>query len=66
MAVALWKFCSLSVWNSAEDGGIVFRPFAAALAVVAAVMLAKRKMSIMALIFSCAVFGAASAAVMRT
>ena len=63
MAVALWKFCSLSIWSCAEDGGVVFRPFAAALAVFAAVMLVKRKMSIMALIFSCAVLGAASVAV---
>jgi chromate transporter len=63
MAVALWKFCSLSVWGFAADGGFVFRPFAAALAVFAAVMLVKRKMSIMALIFLCALLGAASVAV---
>ena len=66
MTVALWKFCSLSIWSYAEDGGIVFHPFAAALAVFAAIMLAKRKMSIMALIFSCAVLGVASVAVLRT
>ena len=46
------------------DGeGIEFRPFAAALAVFAAVMLVKRKMSIMILIFVCAVLGAASVAI---
>ena len=63
MAIALWKFCSLSVWSFAGDGGFVFRPFAAALAVFVAVMFVKRKMSIMALIFLCAILGAASAAV---
>ena len=60
MSVALWKFCSLSIWG-AENGGIVFRPFALALAVFAAVMLAKRKMSVMTLIFTCAALGAAAA-----
>ena len=63
MAIALWKFCSLSVWGTAGDGGFVFRPFAAALAVFVAMMFVKRKMSIMALIFLCAILGAASAAV---
>lgn len=61
MAIALWKFCSLSVWGLAEDGGFVFRPVAAMLAVFAAVMLVKRKMSIMAMIFICALLGVISA-----
>ena len=58
MAVALWKFCSLSVWGFDVDGGFVFRPVALALAVFSAVMLVKRKLSIMALIFICAAIGA--------
>ena len=60
MCVALWKFCSLSVWGFDDCGGIVFRPLAAVLAVFSAVMLARRKMPIMALIFLCAVVGAAN------
>ena len=57
MAVALWKFCSLSVWGFDADGCFVFRPVALALAVFSAVMLVKRKLSIMALIFLCAAIG---------
>jgi hypothetical protein len=60
MAVAFWKFCSLSVWGIDTDGGFVFRPVAFALAVFSAVMLVKRKLSIMALIFLCAAIGALS------
>ena len=60
MAVAFWKFCSLSVWGFDVDGGFVFRPVALALAVFSAVMLVKRKLSIMALIFLCAAIGALS------
>lgn len=60
MAVAFWKFCSLSVWGFDADGGFVFRPVALALAVFSAVMLVKRKLSIMALIFLCAAIGALS------
>ena len=58
MCVALWKFCSLSIWGFDADGSFVFRPLALAFAVFAAVMLVRRKMSIMALIFLCAVGGA--------
>ena len=58
MAVALWKFCSLSVWGFAEDGSFMLRPFAAAIACFAAVMLVRRKLSIMALIFLSAAAGA--------
>lgn len=61
MSIALYRFCALSIWGFACDGSFVFRPFAFALALFAAVMLVKRKMSIMALIFLCAVLGAASA-----
>ena len=60
MAVALWKFCSLSVWGFDASGGLVFRPMALALAVFSGVMLVKRKLSIMALIFLCAAAGALS------
>lgn len=60
MAVALWRFCSLSVWGTAEDGGIFVRPVALALAAFAALMLVKRKLAIMSLIFICAVAGAAA------
>ena len=58
MAVALWKFCSLSVWGFDADGGFSFSPLALALAVFSAVMLVKRKLSIMPLIFICASVGA--------
>ena len=60
MAVALYRFLALSVWGIADDGSLIFRPWACTLAVFAAVMLVRRKMSIMALIFLCAVLGAAS------
>jgi hypothetical protein len=63
MCVALWKFCSLSIWGFSADGNFTFRPYSLALAAFAAVMLVRRKMSIMALIFLCAAAGAASAAV---
>ena len=57
MAVALWKFCLLSVFEVTEDGGFIFHPFAFMLAVFASVMLVRRKLSIMALIFICAALG---------
>ena len=60
MAVALWKFSSLSVWGCDADDGFVFRPIALSLAVFSAVMLVKRRLSIMALIFLCAAIGALS------
>ena len=60
MSIALWKFGSLSVWGVDGDGGCFVRPLPAVLALFAAVMLVKRKMSIMALIFACAAVGAAS------
>ena len=60
MAVALYRFCALSIWETMADGTFVFRPWSLALALFAAVMLVKRKMSIMALIFLCALLGAAS------
>ena len=61
MGIALWKFCSLSIFEISDGGGFVFRPCALAIAAFAAVMLVRRKMSIMALIFLCAVLGAVSA-----
>ena len=60
MSVALYRFCALSVWGFAADGTFIFRPLALALALFAMVMLVKRKMSIMALIFLCALFGTAA------
>ena len=60
MAIALWKFCSVSVWECLPEGGFVFRPFAFALAAFSAFMLVRRKLSIMALIFLCAMLGALS------
>ena len=62
MSVALWKFCSLSVWGYDAGGGVVFRPLAMALAVFSAVMLVQRRFSIMMLIFLCAAAGALSKA----
>ena len=61
MGMALWKFCSLSVWSIADDGTFSINPLALMLAVFAGVMLVKRKMSIMALIFLCAAIGTVSA-----
>ena len=60
MGMALYRFCALSIWGAAPDGSFVFRPWALAMALFAAVMLVRRKLSIMALIFLCAVLGAAS------
>ena len=60
MSVALYRFCALSVWGVADDGSFIFRPWACAMAIFAAVMLVRRKLSIMALIFICAILGAAS------
>ncbi|MDY5597730.1 MAG: chromate transporter [Kiritimatiellia bacterium] len=59
MAIALYRFCALSIWETLADGTFVFRPWALALALFAAIMLVRRKMSIMALIFLCALLGAA-------
>ena len=60
MSVALYRFCTLSVWGFAADGTFIFRPLALVLALFAMLMLVKRKMSIMALIFLCALFGTAA------
>lgn len=62
MAIALYRFCALSIWETLADGTFVFRPWALALALFAAIMLVRRKMSIMALIFLCALLGAAGRA----
>ncbi len=59
MSVALYRFLSLSVWG-AEGGRLVIRPDALALALFAAVMLVKRRITIMALIFICAAAGLAT------
>lgn len=59
MSVALYRFCSLSVWGFAADGSFLFRPWSLALALFAAIMLVKGKMSIMSLIFLCALLGMA-------
>lgn len=60
MSVALYRFCALSVWGFAPDGAFIFRPLALVLALFAMMMLVKRKMSIMALIFLCALLGTAA------
>lgn len=65
MGVALWKFCSLSVLSISDDGTFSIRPFALVLAVFSAVISVKRKLSIMALIFLCAITGAISAALTK-
>jgi chromate transporter len=57
MAIALWKFCSLSVWEFSAEGEIVFNPLAALLAIGSAVLFVKRKLSAMALVFLCAILG---------
>ena len=58
MSMAMYRFGALCIWG--WDGGFVFRPWALALASFAAVMLVKRRLSIMALIFVCAVLGVAA------
>ena len=60
MSLALYRFCALSVWGRTADGGFVLHPFALSLALFAAVAVARRRLSIMALIFICAVLGAAA------
>lgn len=57
MSVALYRFCELSVWGHGADGAFEIHPWAAALAIFAAIMLVKRRMSIMSLIFLCALLG---------
>ena len=59
MAIALWRFCSLSVWGFDAYGRFALHPLALVLAVFSAVMLVKRKLSIMALIFLCAAISSA-------
>ena len=58
MGIACWKFASMSVVTLPETGGIVFHPVACVLAVFSALMFVRKMLSIMALIFICAVFGA--------
>lgn len=57
MAVACWKFATISVVTHVPEGGWSFHPEALGLAVFAAVMLVRGRLSIMALIFICAVLG---------
>jgi len=61
MSIALFRFCSLSVWNFSADCGFSIRPLALALAAFTAVAFVKRRLSIMQLIFACAAAGAAAA-----
>lgn len=60
MAVACWKFAGMSVWTVSSDGAFVLNPLGAFLAVVSAVLLVRRTLSIMALIFLCALIAAAA------
>lgn len=60
MSIALYRFCELSVWGWGPDGALEIHPWAVALAAFAAVMLVRRRMSIMSLIFLCALLGMAS------
>lgn len=61
MSLALYRFCSLSVWSFAADGGFRFHPWAFALAAFAAVTLVRRRLSALVIIFLCAVLGLAAA-----
>ena len=51
-------FAGMSVWSWAPDAPFAFRPAALLLALFAGVMLLKKKLSVMATIFLCAVAGA--------
>ena len=57
MAVACWKFAGMSVWSVAGESGFVFHPLGLGLSAFAGVMLVRRKLSIMTIIFICAVVG---------
>ena len=60
MTMALYRFLALSVFGCAADGGLVIRPWALVLALFAAILLITRRLSIMALIFLCAILGIAA------
>ena len=65
MAVACWKFAGMSVWETQAAGGVVFHPLGLGLAAFAGAMLVRRRLSIMALIFICALVGLGGVAAAR-
>lgn len=55
MLIACWKFAGISIWTIHADGDLSFHPLAIGLAIFAAYMLVSKRLSIMALIFLCAI-----------
>ena len=61
---ALVVFGGMSVWKISEEGGATFSPVAIALAAFSLVVILRRKLSVMATIFLCALLGLAAHAVL--
>jgi chromate transporter len=57
MISALVVFGGMSVWNYSSESGLSFSPTAIILAVFSAVVILRRKLSVMATIFLCALAG---------
>ena len=64
MLSALVVFGGMSVWKISEEGGATFSPVAIALAAFSLVVILRRKLSVMATIFLCALLGLAAHAVL--
>ena len=60
MLSALVVFGGMSVWNYSSETGLTFSPMAIILAVFSAVVILRRKLSVMATIFLCAILGLVS------
>ncbi len=60
MLSALVVFGGMSVWNYSSESGLSFSPTAIILAVFSAVVILRRKLSVMATIFLCAILGLVS------
>ena len=57
MISALVVFGGMSVWNYSAETGLTFSPTAIVLAVFSAIVILRRKLSVMATIFLCAILG---------
>lgn len=61
MGIACWRFAAMCIWSRSPEGTVTFHPIAIALTLFAGVMLVRGRLSIMALIFICAVLGCGTA-----
>ena len=65
MLSALVVFGGMSVWNYSSEAGLTFSPTAIILAVFSAVVILRRKLSVMATIFLCALAGLVAHAIVN-